>query len=69
MTFALVFLPKSLLLLLSSFLIYDFHVTFDLGLKVRLFARHSAQKVVSSYVTWVKAPEGYVRQMLTLNTW
>jgi len=25
------FLPKSLLLLLSSFLIYDFHATFDAG--------------------------------------
>jgi len=30
--------PKSLLLLLSSFLIYDFYTTFYRGLKVRLFA-------------------------------
>jgi hypothetical protein len=36
------FMSKSLLLLLSSFLIYDFHATFDRGVKVRLFARHDA---------------------------
>ena len=45
-TFLGVFLPKSLLLLLSSFLIYDFHATFDRGLKVRLFC--------SPQCLWVK---------------
>ena len=38
-----VFLPKSLLLLSSRFLIYDFHSTFDRCLKVRLFARHNGE--------------------------
>ncbi len=36
-TFSVVFIPQSLLLLRSPFLIYDFHATFDRGLKVRLF--------------------------------
>jgi hypothetical protein len=44
MTFAWVFLPQYWLLLLSIFLIYDFHATFDRGVKVRLFCSQQCPK-------------------------
>jgi hypothetical protein len=47
LTFSDVFLPKYLLLLLSSILIYDFHATFDRRLTLRQFC--SPQCKLSSY--------------------
>ncbi len=44
-----VFRPKSLLIVLIDVLIYFFHAHFDLGLKVRLFARHNAQTPVHTF--------------------
>jgi hypothetical protein len=57
-------------LVADGWLIYDFHATFDRGVKVRLFARHSAcqptmpiehcgEKTKGAYLKWFENPDGF----------